>query len=72
MGRRLAIYPICLAGERTCRPEDCGGPWSYPELLETLQGPENEEKQEMLEWLGGEFDTEAFDIEVVNRRLRRK
>jgi len=37
-----------------------------------LQGPENEEKQEMLEWLGGEFDTEAFDIEVVNRRLRRK
>lgn len=23
------IYPICLAGERTCPVEDCGGPWVY-------------------------------------------
>ncbi len=64
-------YPICLAGERACPPEDCGGPWGYPELLETLQGPDNQEKQEMLDWLGGDFDSKAFDLEVVNRRLRR-
>jgi hypothetical protein len=65
-------YPICLAGELACPPEDCGGPWGYSELLETLHGRENQEKQEMLECLGGNFNPEAFDIEVVNNRLRRK
>lgn len=64
-------YPICLAGERACPPEDCGGPWGYPELLETLAGADTDEQQELLEWLGGEFDPEAFDVEAANRRLRR-
>jgi len=49
-------YPVCLAGERACPLEDCGGPLSYPELLITLQGPDNKERQELLDWLDGEFD----------------
>jgi len=64
-------YPICLGGERACPPEDCGGPWGYPELLQTLAGPESEQKQELIEWLGGKFDPEAFDVKAANRRLRR-
>jgi hypothetical protein len=64
-------YPICLAGERACPPEDSGGSWGYPELLETLQGSDAEKKQEFLDWLGGNFDPEVFDIEATNRNLRR-
>jgi hypothetical protein len=65
------VTPICLDGARACPPEDCGGPLSYPEFLEALRDPKHEEHEELLEWLGGEFDPEAFDLESVNRALRR-
>ena len=67
-----AKYPVCLAGERACPPEDCGGPWSYPEMLEILKGPDCQEKQEYIDWLGGEFDPEAFDVKKVKTRFRQK
>ncbi|MBI3971441.1 MAG: plasmid pRiA4b ORF-3 family protein [Chloroflexi bacterium] len=62
-------YPICITGRRACPPEDCGGIWGYEELLEILQDPQHEEYEERLEWLGGEFDPEAFDLEEANARL---
>ncbi len=62
-------YPVCIEGRRAGPPEDCGGPWGYPDLLEILQNPEHEEYEEMLEWVGGEFDPEAFDLEDVNQAL---
>ena len=67
-GRR---YPLCLAGKRACPPEDCGGPWGYERLLEVLRAPKHEEHEEMREWIGGDFDPEAFDLTAVNRELRR-
>lgn len=66
-----ARYPLCLGGERACPPEDCGGPWGYEELLDTIRDLEHEEHDEMMEWLGGEFDPEMFDLEGVNKALRR-
>ncbi|MDH4201379.1 MAG: plasmid pRiA4b ORF-3 family protein [Phycisphaerae bacterium] len=63
-------YPVCLDGQRACPPEDCGGPWSYPELLETLNDPDHEEYEEVLEWVGDEFDPEVFDVNEVNDLLR--
>lgn len=63
-------YPICLAGERACPPEDCGGPWSYPEFLQTLRGRNKKERQELIDWLGYEFDPEEFDINAVNKMLK--
>lgn len=65
-----ATYPRCTAGEHACPPEDCGGPWGYSEMLETLSEPAHENYRELLEWLGGEFDPEAFDLDAVNRRLQ--
>jgi hypothetical protein len=62
--------PLCLAGKRACPPEDCGGAWGYEHLLEVLRDPAHEEHNEMLEWLGGEFDPEAFDIDATNVELR--
>jgi len=65
-----------LAGERACPPEDVGGPWCYPDFLETISDPESPEAQEMLEWVGGDFDPEDFDIEdakaAVSKASRRR
>ena len=61
-------YPICLAGERVCPPEDCGV-WGHADLLAALADPNDPEHDDMLDWLGGPIDPEAFDLEAVNRRL---
>ena len=59
-------YPQCLTGERACLPEDCGGPYSYPELLAALTDLKHPEHEELAEWIGGEFDPEAFDLDEIN------
>jgi hypothetical protein len=64
-------YPICLTGKRACPPEDCGGIWGYAGFLEAIQDPEHPEHEAMLEWVGGAFDPDIFDLEEVNRELQR-
>jgi hypothetical protein len=59
-------YPICIKGKRACPPEDCGGPWGYGDLLETINDPDDEEYEDTMEWLGGEFDSEHFDPDDVH------
>ncbi len=59
------VYPICIDGKRACPPEDCGGPWGYEDLLQTISDPDDEEYEDTMEWLGGEFDPEEFDPEEV-------
>ncbi len=54
-------YPVCIGGKRAGPPEDCGGVSGYENLLETINDPDNEEYEETIEWLGGEFDPEHFD-----------
>lgn len=59
-------YPICVAGQNACPPEDCGGPPGYANMLEILRDPEHEEYEEYVTWLGGQapgnkpFDPERF------------
>ena len=65
-GRR---YPVCLAGRRACPPEDCDGSHGYGNLLEALQDPKHPDHEDLTEWIGGEFDPEAFDLEAVNELL---
>jgi hypothetical protein len=64
-------YPICLTGARACPPEDVGGMAGYESLLEALQNPHHPQHEEFLEWIGDGFDPEAFDVNEVNRKLRR-
>jgi Plasmid pRiA4b ORF-3-like protein len=63
-------YPICIAGARACPPEDCGGTGGYAHFLEAITEPEHEEHDELLEWIGGEFDPEEFDVDFVNQKLK--
>ena len=65
------IYPVCIGGERACPPEDVGGPWGYQDFLEAVLNPQHEEHDRMLEWIGGKFDSNAFDLDEANKRLRR-
>jgi hypothetical protein len=62
-------YPVCLAGENACPPEDCGGPYGYEEFLEIINDPNNEEHDAMVEWCGGSFDRTTFDLTEVNETL---
>lgn len=62
-------YPACVEGKRNCPPEDCGGVWGYEELLEILADPAHPEREERLEWLGGDFDPEEFDVSTADKRL---
>ena len=61
--------PSCIKGKRACPPEDCGGMWGYQDLLEVIRDTSHPEHEDMLEWLGGDFDPEYFDVDEVNERL---
>jgi hypothetical protein len=63
-------YPLCLAGERACPPEDVGGPPGYGNFLEAIRQPDHPEHEEFLRWVGGVFDPEGFDLNSINRALR--
>lgn len=60
-----------LAGKRACPPEDVGGPWGYAEFLDAISDPESPEAQEMLDWVGENFDSDAFDIEQAKADVLR-
>ncbi len=63
-------YPVCLEGKRSCPPDDCGGPHGYEDFLDAIKNPKHPEHESMLEWIGGEFDPEEFDLEGINDDLK--
>ena len=63
--KQSAKYPICLAGERACPPEDVGGIPGYENFLSIIKNPKNKERKELLEWAGGKYDSEKFDPKKV-------
>jgi len=62
-------YPVCIKGKRACPPEDCGGEGGYYQFLKAIQDPDHPDHEDMLKWVGGSFDPEAFDIDEINRLL---
>ena len=65
-----ACYPRCITGKRACPPEDCGGIWGYEDFLGRILDPNDEEHEDMLEWVGGDFDPERFHLHQVNEALK--
>ena len=48
-------------------------PYTFPlvlNLLEAISDPAHPEHEDLLEWVGGGFDPEAFDLEGVNLKMR--
>jgi hypothetical protein len=56
-----------VAGKRA---ENCGGVWGYERFLEVIKDEDDPEHEEMLEWAGGSFDPEAFNLEEINEELK--
>jgi len=54
-----------------CPPEDCGGIGRYYNMLEIIKNPEDPEYEDMMDWLGDKFEPEEFNLEAINRRLKR-
>ncbi len=60
-------YPLLFGGAMACPPEDCGGIWGYQDLVEKMKQKGTEEYEDLVEWLGGEFDPEEFDMDKFNK-----
>ena len=62
----------CIKARRAAPPEDCGGPWGYESMLESMDDPEDEEYEEVREWYEaqkGHLDPEHVDMDDINMRL---
>lgn len=67
---------LCLSGNGSCPPEDCGGPRGYGSMKDIFRTmPESKEADEYRNWLGlsgsESWDADAFDIDGVNAGLKR-
>lgn len=63
-------YPSCVAGRRSCPPEDVGGPWGYEVFLAGVRDPNHDEQAHWTEWIGGRFEPDEFDLAAVNDALK--
>ncbi|MGX9121033.1 IS1096 element passenger TnpR family protein [Mesorhizobium sp. BHbsci] len=61
-----AITPRLVAGKCACPPEDCGGRGAMQTRL-GCSPIAAARRRELVEWLGGPFDPEAFDMDEVRR-----
>jgi len=66
VARDDAMYPACIAGKGACPPEDCGGSYGFAEFKALLAGPPSSEREEMLEWAGGDYDSGRFNLAAAN------
>ena len=64
-------WPVCIAGQNACPPEDVGGVGGYTEFLEAIPDPSHDEHAAMWQWSGGPFDPAGFDVNATNAALRR-
>jgi hypothetical protein len=64
------ILPVCIKGKRACPPEDVGGIWGYAGFLEAIQNPDHPDHAMYTEWIDGDFDPEALDLDEINQQLQ--
>lgn len=59
----------CLHGKRAGPPEDCGGIHGFTELIAAAEDPLHPQRKELLDWVGCDYNPDAFDARTVNLRL---
>lgn len=64
-------WPMCLAGENACPPEDVGGPPGYMNFLQAMRDPNHEQHADYWRWWGGPFDQNTFSINAANMAIRK-
>lgn len=62
-------YPVCVAGERACPPEDSGGVSGYEEFLLVLSDPDHGRYGELVRQAQG-FDPTIFSLARANASLQ--
>jgi len=67
-------YPVLYDGARACPPEDCGGAYIYMEILRMLDDPhyrpEVVDRDEIMPWLGPDFDPDVFHTTRAQWQMR--
>jgi len=64
-------YPVLLAGEGACPPENVGGVPGYDEFLAIINNPQHNSHRKMAKWLGADhFDPDRFDMDGINAALK--
>jgi len=76
IGQGELRYPECVAGGGQCPPENIGSIPGYASFKKILANPENEEREEYVEWLidggysvAGEWDPTEFDLKDTREFL---
>jgi len=67
-----ATYPVCKDGELARPPEGCGDIPGFYDRLDALSDPNHERQEELSDWIGEDFDPQAFSLDLVNRKLEPK
>ena len=59
-----------IDGARAAPPEDVGGPHGYERAIAALaQGAQGDDEEDIIRWLGSDFDPELFDLRAGNHAL---
>ncbi len=63
------LYPLCIAGEMACPPEDCGGLYGFYQNLNILKDKKHPEYKDTKTWMPRGYDPQKFNLEKVNQQL---
>lgn len=63
-------YPLCLAGERACPPENIDGVPGYERFLRIIADPDHLKRSDMLRRAGGKFDPEEFEPAAATKAMK--
>ena len=61
---------VCIDGARKCPPEDCGGTTGFENFLLAISDPTHLDYAALVEWNGGPFDLEQFNLGEANVQIQ--